>query len=238
LSIEYCVLCIALDPYAILNTQYSILNTQYSIATDYSSKVERLYKILDSPIVYRISQAVFAPGAHDLVARQIRALYGKLPQGGLLLDAGCGRWSWLATLGLHPIGLDLSPAYVRQYTDRGELGVVGSVAELPFPPDTFDGVWCLLMLHHLPDPVVAASIQEFMRVCKPGGYVVVVDAVWPRSNLRRPWAAMVRALDRGRFSRRQDGFEALFPNRERWSVRRRNSSYAGSEMLFCWTRKV
>jgi SAM-dependent methyltransferase len=159
-------------------------------------------------------------------------------EAGLLLDAGCGPWSWLSTLGLHPVGLDLNPTYMRQYASRGEIGVVGSVAALPFPPDTFDGVWCLLMLHHLPDPVVATSIGEFMRVCKPGGYVVVVDAVWPRSNLRRPWAAMVRALDRGRFSRRQDRFEALFPNRERWSVRRRNSSYAGSEMLFCWTRKA
>src|ERR671929_73278 len=129
-----------------------------------------MYQILDNPIIYRISQAVFAPGAHELIPRHLRALYRQLPrvdgEAGLLLDAGCGPWSWLSTLGLHPVGLDLNPTYMRQY----------------------------------------ASIGEFMRVCKPGGYVVVVDVVWPRSNLRRPWAAMVRAIDRGRFSRRQDRF--------------------------------
>jgi SAM-dependent methyltransferase len=197
-----------------------------------------LYGILDNPIVYRISQAVFAPGAHNLIPGHIGALYKELPQEGLLLDAGCGPWSWLSTLGLHPIGLDLNPAYVQQYAGQGEVGVVGSVADLPFPPDTFDGVWCLLMLHHLPDRVVAAGIQEFIRVCKPGGYVVIMDGIWPRSNLLRPWAAIVRALDRGRYSRRQGEFEALLPNRHRWSTRRRNSSYAGSYVHICGPTKA
>lgn len=45
---------------------------------------------------------------------------------------------------------------------------------LPFDDDTFDGIVCLAVLEHVPDPLVVA--EQMVRVVKPGGHMVVD---WP-----------------------------------------------------------
>ena len=44
---------------------------------------------------------------------------------------------------------------------------------LPFPDDSFDVVSCRFAFHHFVDPV--AVLGEMVRVCRPGGRVVVID---------------------------------------------------------------
>ncbi len=44
---------------------------------------------------------------------------------------------------------------------------------MPFAPDSFDMVWCRLVLGHLPD--ARPAYRELARVCAPGGHVFVTD---------------------------------------------------------------
>jgi len=197
----------------------------------------RLYRVLDHPWLYRLAQSVFAPGAAAATTRNIERLLSQLPSAKLLLDVGCGPSSWLFSLGLRPVGVDLSWIYVREYTRQGAPAVAASAEALPFPSQSFDGVWSVGLLHHLPDHRASAAIREAIRVCRACGYVVMLDAVLPRSAWRRPLATLIRHLDRGKFMRDQRELELLLSGQGNWSIQRCTYSATGLEMLICWVVK-
>jgi len=155
-----------------------------------------------------------------------------------MLDVGCGPSSWLWKIDARPIGVDISFPYSQAYHQTDGTAVTGSATELPFTGNIFDSVWTIGVLHHLPDPEARQMILEMHRVCKPGGYIAVFDAVLPCSPWRRPLAYLVRKLDRGKFMRIQSELEALLPARFSWSVSRFTYAINGLEMLLCWNKKT
>jgi SAM-dependent methyltransferase len=56
---------------------------------------------------------------------------------------------------------------------RNVRWVVGDVCPLPFGDAAFSVVTCRYALHHFPDP--RAVVSEMVRVCAPGGRVVLAD---------------------------------------------------------------
>ncbi len=198
---------------------------------------ELLYGLLEQPLFYRLSQMVFAPGAEYLLGQRLQQVAESLPLSGRLLDVGCGPSSWLWKVGAKPVGLDISPQYSITYHKGREPAITGSALDLPLCDDSFDGVWCIGVLHHLPTAAARQAVQEMLRVCRPGGFIAVLDAVLPISPWRRPLAYLVRRLDRGRYMRSQAEFEDLFPHREQWSVTRFTYSVNGLEMAMCVYRK-
>jgi SAM-dependent methyltransferase len=191
-----------------------------------------LYQLLDHPAIYRLSQFVFAPGAERLLARHLEKLTQQLSITGRILDVGCGPTSWLRKVGGHPVGLDISLPYSVAYQKGGGTAVTGSAVGLPFASSSFDGVWSIGVFHHLPDSMVRQALEEMIRVCAPGGHVVVLDAVLPQSWFR-PIASLVRRMDRGKFMRSQAALEALLLDRPSWSVSRFTYTVNGLEMLCC-----
>jgi 2-polyprenyl-3-methyl-5-hydroxy-6-metoxy-1,4-benzoquinol methylase len=99
-----------------------------------------------------------------------------------ILDAGCGTGEftcWYAARGNEVTAIDLSrpslehaKAYAAKYhlDDRIDFQQQ-SVLDLNLPNETFDFVYCYGVLHHTPDP--HRGFRELVRVCKPGGVVVV-----------------------------------------------------------------
>ena len=80
------------------------------------------------------------------------------------------------------VGVDLTPAMLQTGTEQADrahldnLGLVlGDARELPFPSDAFDLVVTRFSLHHFED--VDAPLAEMVRVCRPGGRLVVMDLV-------------------------------------------------------------
>lgn len=195
-----------------------------------------LYRVLDVPWVYRVQQAVLAAGIEKAFTRKIQELRAQLPPARRLLDVGCGPVSWLHYVDMHPVGADLSWRYVRDYTGRGERGVVASADGLPFANASFDGVWSIGLLHHLPEPVANATLREMVRVCARGGYVAVIDAVMPARAWRRPLAYVLRRLDRGGFVRSETGLGALFPPEHHWKSDRFTFAATGLEAVACWAQ--
>ena len=195
-----------------------------------------LYELLDRPAIYRLSQLIFAPGAERLLRRRLERLLTQVPITGRVLDVGCGPTSWLQKIGGHPVGLDISLPYSVAYHKGGGTAVTGSAVGLPFASSSFDGVWSIGGFHHLPDTMVHQAMTEMIRVCAPGGHVVMLDAVLPQSWCR-PLASLVRRLDRGKFMRSQAALEDLLLDRPSWSVNRFTYTVNGLEMLCCACRK-
>lgn len=196
-----------------------------------------LYGVLDRPFLYRLTQHVFAPGAERFLVQEIQQATKELPMSGVILDIGCGPSSWLTRLGYNPVGLDICHQYSTAYHESGGAAITGSAMSLPCSDKTFNAVWSIGVLHHLPDDSAQLAIMEMMRVCRTGGFVVVLDAVVPVSPWLRPIAYFVRKLDRGAFVRNQRGVESLLFNRKVWSVRRFTYAYNGLEMVMAVYRK-
>lgn len=196
-------------------------------------KENRLFRLLEDPRLYRLGQRLLAPGADKLVLGYSKELLGLLPLATRLVDVGCGPSSWLWAFGLHPVGVDISPAYSKEFRKTGEPAITASADRLPFATRSFDCSWSIGMLHHLPDDLCQSALAEMVRVVRPGGYVVIVDAVLPEPAWRHLTAYAIRRLDRGRYIRTSEGFKGLLPERAKWTVNRRRYSYNGLEILVC-----
>ncbi len=81
-------------------------------------------------------------------------------QGKWILDGGCGSGVLTAEIarrypGAEVVGMDINPAIVDAYQADGRLPnlhlVQASVLAPPFPPESFDLVWCNGVIHHTGD---------------------------------------------------------------------------------------
>ena len=119
-----------------------------------------------------------------------------------MLDAGCGLGGssrlMAGTFGCKVIGMDLSPSF----TDAAEIltrntGLdhlasfrTGSLMDLPFEDSSFDGILCQHVLLNIEDK--SGAIQEFFRVLKPGGKLILHEITRDRDlpiAMPVPWAA-------------------------------------------------
>jgi SAM-dependent methyltransferase len=132
---------------------------------------DRLSRLLLSPFVERIAADVAAVA----------------PDGAQILEVGCGPGHLSIRLarhhGLEVTGLDLDPAMIARAqgnTNRSGNGdqrrpsfLVGDVAALAFPNQSFDLVVSTLSMHHWADP--AASLAEIGRVLRPDARALIWD---------------------------------------------------------------
>lgn len=97
-----------------------------------------------------------------------------------LLDAGCGTARRLAALAKETprtvVGVDLvysMLANARRRHGRTLLLAAADVRILPFARNTFDVIWCRLVLGHVQN--LRPAYAELHRVGRPGASVVVTD---------------------------------------------------------------
>ena len=95
-----------------------------------------------------------------------------------VLEIGSGR-GYLQDVAQNYTGLDISPSVARFYHKKF---VLGSATALPFPDDSFDGVWSIWVFEHVPNPEQA--FREARRVTKDQGVMFLLP-FWNCS----PWAA-------------------------------------------------
>ena len=100
-----------------------------------------------------------------------------------VLDVACGGGIVVCAFAphvKHATGVDMTPAMLdraREHAaDKGVSNVTwdrGDVTALPYPNGAFNIVVTRFSMHHFLDPL--GVLREMMRVCAPGGRVVVVD---------------------------------------------------------------
>jgi ubiquinone/menaquinone biosynthesis C-methylase UbiE len=104
-----------------------------------------------------------------------------------VLDVACGPGlvaCAFATRAKHVTGIDLTPAMIeraKQIQQERQLTNltwrIGNVLPLPFPDASFSLVITRYTFHHFLDP--KAVFAEMVRVCRPGGTVLVADIALP-----------------------------------------------------------
>jgi len=123
----------------------------------------------------------------DVVARFLAAL----DRDAAVFDAGCGGGDAVLHAavdadGPPPVGLDFSGAQLdmaREAVPAAAL-VRGDMTALPFASDAFDAVAALYSLIHVPLDDHRTVLDEFARVLRPGGQLLLTEGHerWEGSN--------------------------------------------------------
>ncbi len=144
--------------------------------------------------------------------------------GGAILEVGVGTGISLPdySRGNRIVGVDISEPMLRKAQDRvEEKGLVNvhglavmDAAKLAFPDNSFDVVVAQYVITAVPDP--EGTLDEFARVLKPGGEIVLVNHIGAETGLRRAfemWFAPVA---------RRLGWRPEFPwaRLTQWAARR------------------
>mgnify|MGYP000159197748 CR=1 FL=1 len=103
-----------------------------------------------------------------------------------LLDAGCGPGRrTLELAGERGLGLDISREQLSLARETVAAGLVqGEMTRLPFTSDSFDAVCAMYSLIHVPVDDHPAALEEFARVLRSGGTLLVTEGgvEWTGSN--------------------------------------------------------
>lgn len=120
-----------------------------------------------------------------------------------MLDLACGPGTVVAAFALHvrrAVGLDTTRAMLDQAcalaAERSLANVdwrLGDVYRVPFADGVFDIVCCRFAFHHFEEP--ARAFAEMVRVCAPGGRIVLCDGVASADPAK---AAAFNAMERHR----------------------------------------
>ena len=130
--------------------------------------------------------AVFERGRHAAIAAAERV-------GGRILEVGVGTGISLPhySRSSRLCGVDISEPMLRKAQERvDELGLgnveglwVMDAEHLSFPDGSFDVIVAQYVITTVPNP--EATLDEFARVLKPGGEIVLVSRVGAEAGLRR-----------------------------------------------------
>ena len=139
-----------------------------------------------APVYDLVFGAVFERGRHAAIAAAERL-------GGRILEVGVGTGISLPNYSKNCrlCGVDISAPMLRKAQERvTELGLshveglwVMDAEHLSFPDDSFDAVVAQYVITTVPNP--EATLDEFARVLKPGGEIVLVSRVGAEAGLRR-----------------------------------------------------
>lgn len=137
---------------------------------------------MDAEEYRRLVEATESHWWFDATSRLLEMLaaphLATLPEDARCLDAGGGsgatgswlaRQRWTVLADVEPVAVD---AAVARYPYRAAFA---DLNRLPFADEAFDVVLCVTALCHEMNPDPAHTVQEFARVLKPGGCLLLLE---------------------------------------------------------------
>lgn len=93
-----------------------------------------------------------------------------------ILDLGSGPgWHGLffKESGLDPVCFDISPEMIKLCKKKGLKAELGDIEDLKFKNDSFDGVWAVSSLLHVPKTKIPDVLAKLNKILKPNGLLFV-----------------------------------------------------------------
>src|SRR3954447_25550661 len=113
-------------------------------------------------------------GYHRLIDELELDLVRRYGAGKDVFEAGCGTGLLLreaAGVARSAVGLDLSRGMLAPARDRGLKVVQGSLTDVPLPSASFDLVYSMKVLAHVPP--IERAVAELARLVRPGGHLLL-----------------------------------------------------------------
>src|SRR5690348_11685470 len=113
-------------------------------------------------------------GYHRLIDELELDLVRRYGSGKDVFEAGCGTGLLLreaAGVARSAVGLDLSRGMLAPARARGLKVVQGSLTDVPLPAASFDLVYSMKVLAHVPP--IEAAVAELSRLVRPGGHLLL-----------------------------------------------------------------
>ncbi len=110
--------------------------------------------------------------AHDTTDRRLQAFIDALPEGGKVLDLGCGHGRSTAQMidaGLKTEGLDASPELAKIARDTFGVDVKIAGFETLDVEDVYDGIFANFSLLHAPKAEMPAHLTRIARALRANG---------------------------------------------------------------------
>lgn len=118
-----------------------------------------------------------APDEIDEDDAEVVEVIKELSNGYSVLEVGCGKGRILKRIAekfpeCELSGVDISDVMLS-FVPKNIKTLVGNIEFLPYGDDSFDVVYTVECIEHSPN--LKASVNELVRVCKPGGKVIIID---------------------------------------------------------------
>jgi SAM-dependent methyltransferase len=113
-------------------------------------------------------------GYHRLIDELELDLVRRYGEGRDVFEAGCGTGLLLreaAGFARSAVGLDLSRGMLQPARERGLRVVQGSLTHVPLPSASFDLVYSMKVLAHVPP--IQDAVAELARLVRPGGHLLL-----------------------------------------------------------------
>jgi ubiquinone/menaquinone biosynthesis C-methylase UbiE len=217
--------------------------------TNWQKVFDELARDYDDPLRSADLSFVGFHNRYRFIEATLRRL--NLPTGFTLLDCGCGAGYYLrlaSQCGARPLGIDFSENMLAHVKKMGFGGSVGNVEHIPFKDALFDVVLNIGILQYL--NTVDRSIEEFSRILKPGGFLILVTL--SSSSLRVKLLNLRGEDEKNSYSvgelemgMKKAGLEVvqgqhiyMFPTGLNWLALFLNRHYAINKPLYCLANAV
>src|SRR3989344_5408627 len=112
----------------------------------------------------------------DLLRRNEFKYFISLLPGKNILDLGCGSGDHSLLFkqqGLEVSAIDISQEMVRLTREKDIEAEIMDIEQLTFAPESFDGIWAVTSLLHIPKAALPGVIKNLHKILKHGGILYV-----------------------------------------------------------------
>ena len=112
----------------------------------------------------------------DLKRRHEFQRFIELLSGDKILDLGCGSGAhsyYFSSKGLNVTSIDISEEIINLCKEKGLNAFVMDIEDLKFEDDSFDGIWAVTSLLHVPKPKITAVINKIYKILRKEGILYI-----------------------------------------------------------------
>lgn len=136
---------------------------------------EKLKEAIDT---YNKIASIYAKYTEDKLIQFQLARFESMLQGKRILDAGCGSGRdvlYFQEDGYDVIGVDLAEAMIEEAKKLAPGANLKNMdfRKMSFKDNSFDGIWSMTSLVHIPRDQIVSTLQEFYRVLDNNGVLYI-----------------------------------------------------------------